>query len=117
VGHYRIPFTEAAASRRYIRRVSGTGLLTVDVGPRPPLNSHDRRRPGADLMTRLVLDLARRFLPAERGLQFMRSVKTSACRRNELATIDGWLEIVEITVTRTPRRCTASTTERKLLSV
>jgi hypothetical protein len=30
---------------------------------------------------------------------------TSACRRNSSAIIGGWLDIVEITVTRTPRRC------------
>jgi hypothetical protein len=38
---------------------------------------------------------------------------TSACRRNSSAIIGGWLDIVEITVTRTPRRWTASTRERK----
>ena len=42
-----------------------------------------------------------------------RSVKTSAWRRSSSAIIGGWLDIVEITVTRTPRRCTASTRERK----
>jgi len=38
-----------------------------------------------------------------------RSVKMSAWRRNSSAIIGGWLDIVEITVTRTPRRWTAST--------
>src|SRR2546423_1656744 len=33
-----------------------------------------------------------------------RSVKTSAWRRSSSAIIGGWLDIVEITVTRTPRR-------------
>ena len=37
----------------------------------------------------------------------------SACRRSSSATIGGWVEMVETTVTRTPRRCTASTSERK----
>ena len=37
----------------------------------------------------------------------------SACRRSSSATIGGCVEMVEITVTRTPRRCTASTSERK----
>ena len=41
------------------------------------------------------------------------SRKTSAWRRNSSATIGGWVEMVETTVTRTPRRCTASTSERK----
>ena len=40
-------------------------------------------------------------------------MKTSAWRRNSSAIIGGWLEIVETTVTRTPRRCTASASERK----
>jgi hypothetical protein len=30
-----------------------------------------------------------------------------------VATMGGWVEIVETTVTRTPRRCMASTNERK----
>src|SRR5258707_10962146 len=46
-------------------------------------------------------------------LSSTRSMKTSACRRSSSAIIGGWLEMVEITVTRTPRRCTASTSERK----
>src|SRR5215470_7300031 len=37
----------------------------------------------------------------------------SAWRRNAAATIGGCVEMVETTVTRTPRRCTASTSERK----
>ena len=41
------------------------------------------------------------------------SVKMSAWRRSSSATIGGWVETVEMTVTRTPRRCTASTSERK----
>jgi hypothetical protein len=41
-------------------------------------------------------------------------VKTSAWRRNSSAIIGGWLEIVETTVTLTPRRCTDSTKERKI---
>ena len=40
-------------------------------------------------------------------------MKTSACRRSSSATMGGWLASVETTVTRTPRRCTASTSERK----
>src|SRR5258708_39938097 len=46
-------------------------------------------------------------------LSSTRSVKTSACRRSSSAIIGGWLEMAEITVIRTPRRCTASTSERK----
>lgn len=42
-----------------------------------------------------------------------RSAKTSAWRRSSSATIAGWLAMVETTVTRTPRRCTASTSDRK----
>ena len=41
------------------------------------------------------------------------SRKTSAWRRSSSATIGGWVEIVDTTVTRTPRRCIASTSERK----
>ena len=41
------------------------------------------------------------------------SVKMSACRRSSSATIGGCVEMVDTTVTRTPRRCTASTSERK----
>ena len=37
------------------------------------------------------------------------SRNTSACRRNSSATMGGWVEMVETTVTRTPRRCMAST--------
>ena len=41
------------------------------------------------------------------------SRKMSAWRRSSSATIGGWVEMVETTVTRTPVRCTASTSERK----
>jgi hypothetical protein len=37
----------------------------------------------------------------------------SAWRRNSSATIGGWVEMVETTVTRTPLRWSASTSERK----
>jgi hypothetical protein len=45
------------------------------------------------------------------GCSSTMSRKTSACRRNSAATIGGCVEMVETTVTRTPRRCTASTSE------
>ena len=41
------------------------------------------------------------------------SRKMPACRRNSSATIGGWVEMVETTVTRTPLRWIASTSERK----
>ena len=41
-------------------------------------------------------------------------MNTSAWRRSSSATIGGWLEIVDTTVTRTPRRCTASTSEAEI---
>src|SRR5260370_479375 len=41
------------------------------------------------------------------------SRKMSACRRSSSATIGGWVDTVDATVTRTPLRCTASTSERK----
>ena len=42
-----------------------------------------------------------------------RSMKLSACRRNSSAIIAGWVRMVETTVTRSPRRCTASTSRRR----
>jgi hypothetical protein len=42
-----------------------------------------------------------------------KSVKTSAGAATSSAIIGGWLEIVSTTVTRTLRRCTASSSERK----
>ena len=42
-----------------------------------------------------------------------RSMKASAWRRRSSAIIAGWVRMVEITVTRTPRRCTASTSRRR----
>ena len=47
------------------------------------------------------------------GCSSTMSRKTSAWRRSSSATIGGCVEMVETTVTRTPRRCTASTSERK----
>src|SRR5215467_6381517 len=47
------------------------------------------------------------------GCSSTMSRKMSAWRRNSAATIGGCVEMVETTVTRTPRRCTASTSERK----
>jgi hypothetical protein len=47
------------------------------------------------------------------GFKSTRSVKTSAWRRSSPAVIGGWLAIVDITVTCTLRRWTASTKERK----
>jgi hypothetical protein len=40
-------------------------------------------------------------------------MNSSHWRRSSSATIGGWVEIVETTETRTPRRCIASTSERK----
>jgi hypothetical protein len=47
------------------------------------------------------------------GCSSTMSRKMSAWRRNSAATIGGCVEMVETTVTHTPRRCTASTSERK----
>src|SRR5258705_12097425 len=41
------------------------------------------------------------------------STKVSAWRRNSSAIIGGLLRKLEMTVTRTPRRCTASSSEQK----
>src|SRR5882762_2083877 len=52
-------------------------------------------------------------IAADLGLKFHEVGETSAWRRSSSAIIGGWLEMVETTVTRTPRRCIASTSERK----
>ena len=56
-----------------------------------------RKRDGRSAGSRLIL-----------GMRWARSMNSSDWRRSSSATIGGWVEMVEITDTRTPRRCIAS---------
>jgi len=60
-------------------------------------------------MTRLARGRTLGRITAELGLQFHQIGEDVGLAPQFVGDHRGWLEIVEMTVTRTPRRCTAST--------
>ena len=86
-----------AGCRSGARARPGAGTEGVPAAPRSPRGS------GRSF----------RRVPPIFGMRWARSMNSSDWRRSSSATIGGWVEMVEITDTRTPRRCIASTRERK----